>query len=125
MAAYAAAKAGLIMLTQQAALDYGRQGVRCNAVCPGAIRTEMMDRPLNLIAGILKMNQEGVVRLGSGDVPLRRMAAPSEVAGTCLYLASDDSSFTTGAVIMVDGGASIVDAGLVALDRVLRDAGAA
>ena len=124
MAAYAAAKAGLIMLTQQAALDYGIHGVRCNVICPGAIRTAMMDGPLDAIAGFLKMDKEAVVKLGSSDVPLRRMAQPSEVAGTCVYLASDDSSFTTGAVIMVDGGASTVDAGRVAVDKALRDAGA-
>ena len=125
MAAYAAAKAGLIMLTQQAALDYGRQGVRCNVVCPGAILTAMMDGPLGFVAAVLKMDKEAVVKLGSSDVPLRRMAHPWEVAGTCVYLASEDSSFTTGAVIMVDGGASIVDVGRVAVERALRDAGAA
>ncbi len=123
MAAYAASKAGLIVLTQQAALDYGGQGVRCNVICPGAIRTAMMEGPLDAIAGFLKLDKQAIVKLGSSDVPLRRMAQPSEVAGTCVYLASDDSSFTTGAVIMVDGGASIVDVGHVAVGRALKDAG--
>jgi NAD(P)-dependent dehydrogenase (short-subunit alcohol dehydrogenase family) len=123
-AAYAAAKAGLILLTQQAALDYGIHRVRCNVVCPGAVRTDMMNTPMSAVADFLKMDIEAVVKVGSGDVPLRRMASPSEIAGTCVYLASDDSSFTTGAVIMVDGGASIVDAGVVAMERALRDAGA-
>jgi NAD(P)-dependent dehydrogenase (short-subunit alcohol dehydrogenase family) len=122
--AYAAAKAGLIMLTQQAALDYGKHGVRCNVVCPGAVLTDMMGAPLSAIAGFLKMDKEAVVKLGSSDVPLRRMAQPSEVAGACAYLASDDSSFTTGAVIMVDGGAAIVDPGILALERAMKDAGA-
>jgi meso-butanediol dehydrogenase/(S,S)-butanediol dehydrogenase/diacetyl reductase len=123
-AAYAASKAGLIMLTQQAALDYGRHNVRCNVICPGAVRTEMMEKPIEFIAAALKMDKEAVSKLVPSDVPLQRMAAPSEIAGTCVYLASDDSSFTTGAVIMVDGGASIVDVGYVAVGRALRDAGA-
>jgi meso-butanediol dehydrogenase/(S,S)-butanediol dehydrogenase/diacetyl reductase len=122
--AYCAAKAGLIMLTQQAALDYGIHGIRCNVVCPGAVLTDMMDGPLGFVAGILKMDKEAVVKLGSSDVPLRRMSQPSEITGTCVYLASDDSSFTTGAVIMVDGGAAIMDPGILALERAMRDAGA-
>jgi NAD(P)-dependent dehydrogenase (short-subunit alcohol dehydrogenase family) len=84
----------------------------------------MMDGPLHFVAAVLKMDKEAVVTLGSSDVPLRRMAQPSEVAGTCVYLASDDLSFTIGAVIMVDGGAATVDVGRVAVERALRDAGA-
>jgi NAD(P)-dependent dehydrogenase (short-subunit alcohol dehydrogenase family) len=122
-ATYATSKAGLIMLTQQAALDYGIHGVRCNVICPGGVRTDMMNGALDTIGGALKMNIEDLAKLGSSDVPLRRMAQPSEIAGTCVYLASDDSSFTTGAVIMVDGGAAIVDAGRVAVDRAIKDAG--
>jgi NAD(P)-dependent dehydrogenase (short-subunit alcohol dehydrogenase family) len=121
-AAYNTSKAGLIMLTQQAALDYGTQGVRCNVVCPGAVRTDMMDTALNKIGGSLKMDIEALAKLASSDVPLRRMSQPSEIAGTCVYLASDDSSYTTGAVIMVDGGAAIVDASVCAMAGVLRDA---
>jgi NAD(P)-dependent dehydrogenase (short-subunit alcohol dehydrogenase family) len=122
-AAYATSKAGLIMLTQQAALDYGFHGVRCNVICPGATRTDMMNGALEEITGILNMKIEDLAYLASSDVPLRRMAQPPEIAGTCVYLASDDSSFTTGAVIMVDGGAAIVDAGRVAVDRAIKDMG--
>ena len=121
--AYAASKAGLIMLTQQTALDYGKHGVRCNVICPGAVRTDMMDKPIEFIANVLKMDKEAILKLVPSDVPLQRMAEPSEITGTCVYLASDDSSFTTGAVIMVDGGASIVDVGRVAVGRALKDAG--
>jgi meso-butanediol dehydrogenase / (S,S)-butanediol dehydrogenase / diacetyl reductase len=123
MAAYATSKAGLIMLTQQAALDYGKHRVRCNVICPGAVRTDMMDKPIEFLASVLKMDKDAVMRLVPSDVPLQRMAEPMEITGTCVYLASDDSSFTTGAVIMVDGGASIVDVGRVAVGRALKDAG--
>jgi meso-butanediol dehydrogenase / (S,S)-butanediol dehydrogenase / diacetyl reductase len=123
MAVYGASKAGLIMLTQQAALDYGKHRVRCNVICPGAVRTDMMDKPIEFLANVLKIDKEAILKLVPSDVPLKRMAEPTEITGTCVYLASDDSSFTTGAVIMVDGGASIVDVGRVAVERALKDAG--
>ena len=55
------------------------------------------------------------------NVPPQRMAAPSELSGICLYLASDDASFTTGGVFVIDGGANIVDVGRLAVSRALRD----
>jgi meso-butanediol dehydrogenase/(S,S)-butanediol dehydrogenase/diacetyl reductase len=124
MPAYAASKAGLIMLTQQAALDFGQHKVRINAICPGGVKTAMMGGAILRFADALGSDEEAVAALVSSDVPLRRMAQPMEITGTCVYLASDDSSFTTGAVIMVDGGASVVDAGRVAVGKALRDAGA-
>jgi meso-butanediol dehydrogenase/(S,S)-butanediol dehydrogenase/diacetyl reductase len=124
MPAYATSKAGLIMLTQQAALDFGQYKIRVNVICPGGVRTPMMDGAVHRFADALGSDEETVAALVSSDVPLRRMAQPMEITGTCVYLASDDSSFTTGAVIMVDGGASVVDAGRVAVGKALRDAGA-
>ena len=123
MASYAASKAGLIMLTQQAALDYGQYNVRCNVICPGGFDTQMMEKPIRRIARALGADEESISRLVSFDVPLRRMGRPPELAGTCVYLASDDSSFTTGAVLMIDGGVSVVDASRVAVSKALRDAG--
>jgi NAD(P)-dependent dehydrogenase (short-subunit alcohol dehydrogenase family) len=125
MPAYAASKAGLIVLTQQAAVDFGKYRIRVNAICPGGVRTPMMEGAIHRFAQALDRDEKSVAEMTSVDVPLRRMAQPSEIAGTCVYLASDDSSFTTGAVLMVDGGASVVDAGRVAVDKALRDAGAA
>jgi NAD(P)-dependent dehydrogenase (short-subunit alcohol dehydrogenase family) len=109
MPAYCSTKAGLIMLTQQAALDYGPQGVRCNAVCPGAIRTPMLESSMSPLKGVLKTDMDGVFKYFSSNAPLRRVALPHEVSGVCSFLASDDSSFMTGAVLVVDGGAAIVD----------------
>jgi meso-butanediol dehydrogenase / (S,S)-butanediol dehydrogenase / diacetyl reductase len=123
MSAYNTSKAALIMLTQQAALDYGPQNVRCNVVCPGGVKTSMMEGAMDRFAGILDTNRESVARLVSSDVPLQRLAEPSEISGICLYLASDDGSFTTGAVFLVDGGASIVDVGRVAVERALKNTG--
>lgn len=123
MSAYNTSKAALIMLTQQAALDYGPRNVRCNVVCPGGVKTDMMEGAMDRFAGILGIDRESVSALVSSDVPLQRLADPSEISGICLYLASDDSSFTTGSVFLVDGGAAIVDVGRVAVGRALRNAG--
>ncbi|MGD9211979.1 MAG: SDR family oxidoreductase [Desulfobacteraceae bacterium] len=109
MPAYAASKAGLIMLTKQAALDYGPHKIRCNVVCPGATRTQMLENSLGPLAETLKTDVNGVFAHISSTVPLRRAAAPEEITGACSYLASDDSSFMTASVLLLDGGASVVD----------------
>ncbi len=107
--AYCTSKAGLIMLTQQAALDYGKYNIRVNAVCPGGIDTELLDEmiiPLSQKVG--KAKQDGLDYF-SKDVPLRRVSKPEEITGICVYLASDESTFMTGSALLIDGGAAIVD----------------
>jgi len=118
MAAYCSSKAALIMLTKQAALDYGPFKVRCNAVCPGATRTAMLEEALSPLAQALRTDVEGVFARISSNVPLRRVAAPDEISGICSYLASDDSSFMSGSVLLIDGGAAVVDVAGVALSNI-------
>jgi meso-butanediol dehydrogenase/(S,S)-butanediol dehydrogenase/diacetyl reductase len=107
--AYCTAKAGLIMLTQQAALDYGPYKVRCNAVCPGATKTPLLETMAVPLAEKLGTDKAGAFTYFTRNVPLRRASKPVEIAGLCSYLASDDSSFMTGAALLIDGGAAIVD----------------
>ncbi len=109
MPAYCASKGGLISLTQQVALDYGPLKVRCNVVCPGGVRTAMIEGAMGPFAKALGTDVGGVFDFFSKDVPLRRLASPDEISGLCSYLASDDSSFMTGAVLVIDGGTAIVD----------------
>jgi len=109
MPAYCASKAGLIMLTQQAALDYGPFNIRSNVICPGAIRTEMLEHSMTPLAEALKTDINGAFSKMTSMSPLRRVGFPGEITGICSYLASDDSTFTNGAVLVVDGGASVVD----------------
>jgi NAD(P)-dependent dehydrogenase (short-subunit alcohol dehydrogenase family) len=97
-AAYAASKAGLIGLTQALAAEFGPQGVRVNAILPGAVDTEMY-RDMNDTA-----ESQGFI---TGLHALKRVAKADEIARSALYLASDDSSFVTGTASLVDGGASI------------------
>lgn len=98
VAAYAASKSGLIGLTQALAAEFGPQGVRVNAVLPGAVDTDMY-RGMN----DTPESQAFVTGLHA----LKRVARPEEVARAVLYLASDDASFVTGTASLVDGGASI------------------
>lgn len=98
VAAYAASKSGLIGLTQALAAEFGAQGVRVNALLPGAVDTDMY-RSMNNTAEA----QTFITNLHA----LKRVATPEELARSVLYLASDDSAFVTGTASLVDGGASI------------------
>jgi len=93
--AYGVSKAGVIHLTKTAALEYARQNIRVNCICPGAIHTPMYTPFLADGASLEPLVQR---------TPLGRIGQPSEIAQAALYLACDDSSFVTGAVIAVDGG---------------------
>jgi meso-butanediol dehydrogenase / (S,S)-butanediol dehydrogenase / diacetyl reductase len=120
MPSYCASKGGLIMLTQQAALDFGPRNIRCNVICPGAVRTEMIEGAMGHFTEKLKTDVDGVLARFQKDVPLRRVSAPREIAALCAYLASDDSSFLTGTVIPADGGAAIVDVSGAAISAVVE-----
>ncbi|ULL17913.1 SDR family NAD(P)-dependent oxidoreductase [Paenibacillus sp. H1-7] len=91
--AYAAAKGGVKLLTQSLGIDYAKQGIRVNAVCPGYIDTP-------LIAGRNEAINEHLISLH----PMGRLGKPEEVAKAVLFLASEDASFITGTSLLVDGG---------------------
>ena len=108
-AAYCTAKAGLIMLTQCIALDYGPLGVRANCICPGWVRTPMADGEMDELGELKGADREGAYELVSSRVPLRRPGNPEEIAAAVAWLASGEAGFTTGAVIAIDGGNSVID----------------
>jgi meso-butanediol dehydrogenase / (S,S)-butanediol dehydrogenase / diacetyl reductase len=119
-AAYCASKAGVIMLTQSIALDYGPHGVRANCVCPGWIRTEMADAAMASLAEESATDREGAYRLAVAEVPSRRVGNPEEVADAVAWLVSPGASYINGTVITIDGGAAIVDAGSLAFSDAPR-----
>jgi len=119
-AAYCSSKAGLIMLTQQAALDYGSHKIRCNVICPGGVRTAMTEADFGTVGKLLGVDTDTFISMISSDVPLNRFGEPDEIAGMCTYLASDDSSFVTGAVLVIDGGTSVVSVVGAAIKRALN-----
>ena len=108
--AYCSSKGGLIMLTQQAALDYGSHNIRCNIVCPGGVKTAMIEGKITHLAEKLgTKDMDKAFDLISKNVPLRRFADSHEITGICSYLASDDSIYMTGSVLVIDGGSAIVE----------------
>lgn len=115
MAGYSASKAGLVALTQSIAVEYGDQGVRANAVCPGWVRTEMADAELDAVARKRGLTLADAYQLATSLVPMRRAAQPVEIARMVAFLASPAASYITGAVIPIDGGSSASDAGALAL----------
>jgi len=98
-AAYAASKGAIVQLTKQLAVEFAPQGIRVNAVAPGAIDTPFLRRFVDA------QEDPGAVEAGiSGRHPLGRMATPGEVADAIVFLASDDAAFVTGTIFPVDGG---------------------
>lgn len=96
---YAAAKAGLLALTRGMALDFASDGVRVNAVCPGAIRTGMFDARTEATGN---RGEPGATL--EGRIPLGRVGEPEAVARTILFLASSAAGYVTGTALVVDGG---------------------
>lgn len=95
-AAYAASKGALVQLTRVIAVEYGEHGIRANAVLPGVVNTDIME-------GIVDNGREMLASFGSQH-PLGRIGQPDEIAEVVAFLASPASSFTTGALVLVDGG---------------------
>ncbi len=97
--AYCASKGGVVLMTKAMAIDHGRQGIRVNCICPGDVETPMLPDD----AKKRGLTWEDYLK-GAANRPLGRIGTPEEIAGAVLFLASDDSSFMTGAALVVDGG---------------------
>jgi meso-butanediol dehydrogenase / (S,S)-butanediol dehydrogenase / diacetyl reductase len=106
---YCATKAGLIHLSKQVALDYGKHGVRCNVVLPGPVRTSMLEMNVKPLTDVLHTDLDGVFEKMGTNVPIGHIVRPPEVTGLFVFLASDDSAYMTGATNVIDGGVTIVD----------------
>lgn len=96
---YASTKAAVIGLTKAIAVDYIRQGVRSNAICPGTVHSPSLEQRMSAHGDFEKAQAEFVARQ-----PMGRLGKPEEIAALAVYLASDESSFTTGQTHIIDGG---------------------
>ncbi len=105
MATYGAGKAGVIAFTRALANEYGQYGIRANCLCPGWVRTPMSEAEMRDVARQKGCTIEQAFAGLTERIALRRIAAADEMAGCALFLASEDASFVTGAVLVADGGA--------------------
>ncbi|QCD60898.1 SDR family NAD(P)-dependent oxidoreductase [Streptomyces hawaiiensis] len=118
-AAYATSKAALLQLCRSLAVDYGRQGLRANIVCPSWVRSEMADRRMARFAadfGLGDGGTEAAYKEATQPLPLGRPGEPREVAEAVSWLLSSAASYINGAVLNVDGGATALDPGTLAFD---------
>ena len=100
LAAYCAAKGGVLGITRATAVQYGAAGIRCNAICPGDIDTPLVQAYFDT-----RRRDPAALRAEiSAEYPLGRIAQPQEIARAVVFLASDDSSFMSGQPLVVDGG---------------------
>jgi 2-keto-3-deoxy-L-fuconate dehydrogenase len=96
---YGATKAAVIGLTKSLAADFIRQGIRVNAICPGTVESPSLEQRIAALGDVEKARKEFIARQ-----PMGRLGKPQEIAALAVYLASDESSFTTGQIHIIDGG---------------------
>jgi 2-keto-3-deoxy-L-fuconate dehydrogenase len=104
---YGATKAAVIGLTKSVALDFIRQGVRCNAICPGTVESPSLRERMTALASKSGQPYAEVEAMFVGRQPMGRLGTADEIAAMAVYLASDESGFTTGTTALVDGGWSL------------------
>lgn len=102
--AYGTTKAAVIGLTKSIAADYVSQGIRCNAICPGTVQSPSLDQRILAQAAIQKRAEAEVRAEFIARQPMGRVATAAEIAALAVYLASDESTFTTGTAQIIDGG---------------------
>jgi 2-keto-3-deoxy-L-fuconate dehydrogenase len=99
---YTSSKAAVVGLTKAIAIDFVRQGIRCNAICPGTVQSPSLEGRIAAQGDVEQVRREFIARQ-----PMGRLGRPEEVAALAVYLASDESSFTTGQTHVIDGGWNI------------------
>jgi 2-keto-3-deoxy-L-fuconate dehydrogenase len=101
---YGATKAAVIGLTKAVAADFIKRGIRANAICPGTIQSPSLDQRIETLAESSGQSVEAVQQAFIDRQPMGRLGAPEEIAWLAVYLASDESSYTTGQIHLADGG---------------------
>jgi 2-keto-3-deoxy-L-fuconate dehydrogenase len=101
---YGATKAAVIGLTKAVAIDFIRRGIRANAICPGTIQSPSLDGRIKDLAASTNQSLEAARQMFVDRQPMGRLGTPEEIAAIAIYLASDESRFTTGQAMLVDGG---------------------
>ena len=100
--AYGASKAAVQGLTKSVAMDFVQKGIRCNGICPGTVQSPSLDDRINTASDPVQARKDFIARQ-----PLGRLGSAEEIAALALYLASDESAYTTGTLAVIDGGLTI------------------
>jgi 2-keto-3-deoxy-L-fuconate dehydrogenase len=101
---YGASKAAVIGLTKAVAADFIRRGIRCNAICPATVESPSLDQRIETLAAQSGQSPEAARKAFVDRQPMGRIGRPEEIAALAVYLASDESAFTTGQAHVIDGG---------------------
>jgi 2-keto-3-deoxy-L-fuconate dehydrogenase len=104
---YGATKAAVIGLTKSVAIDFITKGVRCNCICPGTVQSPSLDQRITTLAAESGKSEAETRRMFVERQPMGRLGTADEIAAAAVYLAADESAFTTGIALIVDGGWSI------------------
>lgn len=99
---YGSTKAAVVGLTKAIAIDFIKQGIRCNAICPGTVQSPSLEERIAAQGDVEKVREQFIARQ-----PMGRIGRPEEIAALAVYLASDESAYTTGQVHIIDGGFSL------------------
>lgn len=99
---YGTTKAAVIGLTKSVARDYIDQGIRCNAICPGTVQSPSLDERINTFADPVQARKDFIARQ-----PMGRLGTVEEIAALAVYLAGDESAYTTGSIVVADGGITL------------------
>jgi len=102
--AYGASKAAVIGMTKSVSADFVSRGIRCNAICPGTVESPSLADRIATQAATQKVSIDEVRKSFIERQPMRRLGKPAEIAALVVYLASDESAFTTGQIHVIDGG---------------------
>ena len=101
---YGTTKAAVIGLTKSVACDFVKQSIRCNAICPGTVQTPSLDDRIATMAATAGSGVDAARTAFVARQPLGRLGSPEEIAAAAVYLGGDESAFTTGTTMIIDGG---------------------
>jgi NAD(P)-dependent dehydrogenase (short-subunit alcohol dehydrogenase family) len=116
-AGYCATKAALLHLSKQVALDFGKDGIRCNVIVPGLFETSINAKDFAELGAGAGVSAREFMDASYADSPLGKPAVPEQIYGLARFLASDDSSYVTGAEMIIDGGMSVVDPFVIGMEK--------
>lgn len=122
-AAYSSSKGAVITLTRSLAVELGSANIRVNCICPGLVRTPMVDPIFQQVADAQGISLDEAYAICGAELPTGRMGLPEDFGAPAAFLASDESRWITGAVLNVDGGTTALNPGIMSVVAQMNPAG--